>query len=380
MSSTKRATIRRRRDELVRRAERAGDIADVFAAASTRLRRIVPFDGAVWATTDPVTGLPTGPTRVEDLVGVTAAQCSEIWRHEFIEGDFNRFLELSRADVPAGALRAAAGDPRRSPRYRNFLRPLDYVDELRVVLRTGDTPWGAVSLFRREGQRPFSASETNLVAGLSAPLGEALRRRAHDRRAVDTAPGQEPGLMVFDNRGELSSANEQTKAWLDELPADQLLPTRLGIDVPMWLLITVFQAAAVTSDLGDGTARARIRSRRGQWLVCHATCLRDGDGSLGQVAVVIEPAQASEIAPIIIDTYDLTDREQQITRLIARGASSADIANELFLSVHTVRDHVKNIFQKVEVTSRGELVAKLYAEHLEAVHRQSVVHVDTGAA
>jgi DNA-binding CsgD family transcriptional regulator len=76
----------------------------------------------------------------------------------------------------------------------------------------------------------------------------------------------------------------------------------------------------------------------------------------------------------------LTDREQQITRLIARGATSADIANELFLSVHTVRDHVKNIFQKVDVTSRGELVAKLFAEHFEPAYRRSAVHVDTGAA
>jgi DNA-binding CsgD family transcriptional regulator len=186
--------------------------------------------------------------------------------------------------------------------------------------------------------------------------------------------------MVFDTSGDLISANEQTKMWLGELPADQVLPIGQGIDVPMWLLITVFQAAAAASDGGDGTARARIRSRRGQWLVCHATCLRDRGGPLGQVAVVIELAQASEIAPIIIDTYDLTDREQQITRLIARGATSADIANELFLSVHTVRDHVKNIFHKVDVTSRGELVAKLFAEHFEPGYRRSAVHVDTGAA
>jgi DNA-binding CsgD family transcriptional regulator len=380
MSSNDRATTRRRRDELVRRARRAGDVADVFAAASTRLRRIVPFDAAVWVTTDPVTGLPTGPTRVEDLAGVTAAQCSENWRQEFIEGDVNQFRELIRAELPAGALRAAAGDPRRSQRYRKLLHPLGYDDELRAVLRTGETPWGAVSLFRREGQPPFSTSETQLVAGLSAPLGEALRSRAHARRAVENSPGQEPGLMVFDTTGELISANEQTKVWLAELPADQVLPTGHGIDVPMWLLITVFQAAAAMSDRGDGTARARIRSRRGQWLVCNATCLSDRAGPLGQVAVVIEPAQASEIAPIIIDTYDLTDREQQITRLIARGATSADIANELFLSVHTVRDHVKNIFQKVDVTSRGELVAKLFAEHFEPGYRRSAVHVDTGAA
>jgi DNA-binding NarL/FixJ family response regulator len=55
-----------------------------------------------------------------------------------------------------------------------------------------------------------------------------------------------------------------------------------------------------------------------------------------------------------------------VTRLIARGAATGEIAEELFLSTHTVRDHVKAIFHKVGVSSRGELVAKLFAEHYES--------------
>jgi hypothetical protein len=50
--------IRRRRNELVLRVQRADDPAAVFAEASTRLRRLVPFDAAVWLTTDPGTGCP----------------------------------------------------------------------------------------------------------------------------------------------------------------------------------------------------------------------------------------------------------------------------------------------------------------------------------
>jgi hypothetical protein len=111
----------------------------------------------------------------------------------------------------------------------------------------------------------------------------------------------------------------------------------------MWMLATVFRALAVAGARGDGTARARVRTRRGLWLVCHASCLRGPDGSLERVAVVIEPAKAAEIAPIIVQAYDLTDRERQITRLIARGAATGEIAEELFLSTHTVRDHVKAI-------------------------------------
>jgi hypothetical protein len=41
---------------------------------------------------------------------------------------------------------------------------------------------------------------------------------------------------------------------------------------------------------------------------------------------------------------------------------------ELHLSAHTVRDHVKAVFDKVGVSSRGELVAKLFAEHYAPLH------------
>ncbi|ABW16490.1 transcriptional regulator, LuxR family [Parafrankia sp. EAN1pec] len=52
-----------------------------------------------------------------------------------------------------------------------------------------------------------------------------------------------------------------------------------------------------------------------------------------------------------------------VARAVARGLSNQEIAGELFLSPHTVRDHLKAVFAKVGVGSRGELVAKLFAEH-----------------
>jgi hypothetical protein len=247
---------RRRRDELVLQVQRADDAVGVFAAASTRLHRLVPFDAAVWLTTD----------------------------------------------------------PGQSARYWEFLDPLGFTDELRAVLRVGDSPWGAINLFRRHGQAPFTPAEAGLVASLSAPLGEALRVRARPAGPPGgLVPRDPPGLLLFDRDGTLVSADQEARAWLAELPDGQDLPSDLGVGVPMWMLGTVFRALAVAGGRGDGTARSRVRIRRGSWLVCHASCLRDADGSLGAVAAVIEPAKAAEIAPILVQAYDLTGREQQIT-------------------------------------------------------------------
>ncbi len=52
-------------------------------------------------------------------------------------------------------------------------------------------------------------------------------------------------------------------------------------------------------------------------------------------------------------------------------------AGELFLSAHTVRDHIKSIFAKLAVSSRGELVAKIFADYYgPALHRLDP-HIDT---
>jgi DNA-binding CsgD family transcriptional regulator len=373
----------RRRVELVRRVEQLDGVADVFAEASPRLRRMVPFDAAAWVSTDPATGLPTAPTRIENMDEAEPAQCLAFWRREHLSGDVNLFRDLARADSPAAALRHEIGDPAGSGRYREFVEPLGFDDELRVVLRAGDNPWANVTLLRRRGEPPFTPEETDLVASLAEPLGEAIRRQARPegRAPAAAVPGRprrldRPGLLLFDRAGGLVSTNEDARAWLAELPPTRALPSDLGVGVPLWMAALVFRARALLDEYGGGTARARIRTSSGAWLVCHGSGLRTADGAADTTVVVLEPAKAAEIAPIIVQAYDLSERERQVTRLIARGLSTADIADELFLSPHTVRDHVKAVLHKVEVSSRGELVAKLFAEHYWPDHGSDVVRVD----
>lgn len=84
--------------------------------------------------------------------------------------------------------------------------------------------------------------------------------------------------------------------------------------------------------------------------------------------MAIEPARPAEIAEIVADAHDLTDRERQVVALVARGAGTREIAGELYVSHHTVRDHLKAIFAKGRVSTRGELVATLYAEFYARSH------------
>jgi DNA-binding NarL/FixJ family response regulator len=114
----------------------------------------------------------------------------------------------------------------------------------------------------------------------------------------------------------------------------------------------------------DPIARARVRTRSGRWLVAHGAVL--GDGPAAKVAVILEPARAPELAPLIAAAYGLTEREWKVTQLVARGLPTSDIAGRLHLSPWTVQDHLKAIFTKTGTGTRGELVARLFFDHYAA--------------
>jgi DNA-binding CsgD family transcriptional regulator len=78
------------------------------------------------------------------------------------------------------------------------------------------------------------------------------------------------------------------------------------------------------------------------------------------VTVIIQPAHPDRIAPLLMSIYGLSAREQEVTQRVLRGGSTTELATALGVSPYTVQQHLKSIFEKTDVNSRGELVAKVY--------------------
>ena len=368
-------------DAIERAVRRAGSADELLEALSSEVGKVVPYDGAMWFGVDPTTMLAVAPSRMEHL---DAGYCQPFWHGEFHEQDANLFADLAAHPVPAATLRTATGEkPLRSARYRDFVQPQGYDDELRAVFRTGDRTWGVAALFRDDGRQPFGERDVALFTAISGIVGDAFRVQA----TITAGAGliaDAPGLLLFDVDGTLLSANATATKWLAEIygdrsPSDDWAgilsePRRSDIEAAVPIIPLLARARAVAAGRDDGQARARLRDRNGRWIVLHASVL-DGPGGAGTIAVVVEPAKSTDVAPIIIEAYALTPRERDVVRAIARGSSTPEIAAELFLSAHTVRDYIKSVFDKIGVNSRAELVAKLFADHYADPFHDTMVHL-----
>jgi DNA-binding CsgD family transcriptional regulator len=367
-------------DAVERITARAGDADEVLEALAVEVGKAVPYDGAMWFGIDPTTLLAVAPARMEHL---EEGYCSTFWFGEFHEQDANLFADLARASSPVATLRSTTSDrPMRSARYRDFLKPQGYDDELRVVFRTADRSWGAAGLFRAPDREPFDEHDVAVFEAISPIVARAFRTHA---ALAATKPGfaHAPGLMLFDRDGAIVSANGAASRWLSDIygfaESTDWFEVLAGIDSPdleaaIPIVPLIARARAVASGRDAREARLRLRDRSGRWLVLHASVL-DGASADGTVAVVVEPAKSTDLAPIIIEAYGLTPRERDVVRAIARGSSTPEIAAELFLSAHTVRDYIKSVFDKIGVSSRGELVAKLFAEHYADPFHETLVEV-----
>jgi DNA-binding CsgD family transcriptional regulator len=343
------------RDEVIRLSARGLDIAGFFEGAGRILRKAVAFDGFCSMTVDPATMLLTSHIAHDS---VRPEDVPRLGRNEFLEQDVNKFAVLARARRPAGLLSDATRHrPERSPRYRDILRPNGFCDELRVALLEDGECWGWIALYRREGAGEFELQDGLLAASLSHHLAEGLRR-AILLGAVPTEDEPDaPGLILLAPGGAVEAMTPPAERWLSRLIA--AVPAE-G-DLPAVVNSVAYRALLTARGGAPGGARARVPTATGTWLVVHGCVI--GDPGEGRTAIILEPAQSPEIAPLIVAAYGLTAREREVTQLVLQGLSTAEIAMRLYVSEYTVQDHLKAIFEKVGVHSRRELVGQIFFQH-----------------
>jgi len=332
---------------------RSVDLGGFFDAVDRTLARVMPFDAACWLSLDPGTWLPTSHFSRE--FGVEHVM--QLAVNEYLEADVNKFAGLARDTPPVAILSVATGgDLHRSARHARILAPHGYDggDELRAVFRDGEAVWGCVALHRRRGT--FHHEEAALVASVAGHVVEGIRRAILRNAAAEQHDPDPPGLIILDADDAVEAVTPAANRWLQEI-FESIAPAAA---LPLAVLTVAHQARRAGGGQADDVATAQLPTRSGGWLRLDASLL--DDDPRGRVAVIVHTARQPEVTNVIVELYGLSSREREVARLVLHGRSTREIADQLHLSGYTVQDHLKAIFGKVGVQSRGQLTAQLFLQ------------------
>jgi DNA-binding CsgD family transcriptional regulator len=285
----------------------------------------------------------------------------EMLRGEYLVDDVHDMASVARSPSGVSTIHAAAGgDPSASPRWQSNMS-LGGDQELLISLRTrSGATWGTLGLYRAPGAEQFNADEIEFMRAAAPVVAEGVRRSLLIGEASDPDVSEAPGLLVLTQELEIESATPGTERWLAELPGGSP-----GGRLPAAVVSVAERAlrTALGREQPGEVAIARVLSESGTWVVLHgATLVGDGER---RAAVIIEPAHPARIMPLLMAAYGLTEREQEVTRLVLQAASTSEIAERLVVSPHTVQEHLKHIFEKTGVRSRRDLVGKVFFSHYE---------------
>lgn len=351
---------RRARDKVSWLAGQGLDLVTFWQASSEALATAVPhYLTPCWYTLDPASLLVTSHYQTE-LPELPA----EWLAHEYFEEDFHKIADVARSKRGVSTIHEATdGDPSRSPGWNLYVRPHGGDQEVLVALRTraGDA-WGMLGLYREPGQPEFDAEELRFLREVAPHLAEGARRALLVGEAADPEGPEAPGLVILRDDWSVESLSPGVSRWLDELPdGNWLASSRLPSSV-LAVAARALRNAEDAEEPGE-VALARVLSQNGRWMVLHGAALVAAGER--RVAVIIEPAHPARISSLLMAVYGLTEREQDVTRLVLQGNSTAAIAERLSISAQTVQQHLKSVFNKTGVRSRREIIAKVFFSHYE---------------
>jgi DNA-binding CsgD family transcriptional regulator len=350
----------------VRRLCYAGlDEEALLREAAERTRRAVPLEGYCMHVNDPSSGLITRAVVSDAGYGKLARLALE--RVQF-EEEVTPFGWMVKRRLAALSLSEnTGGKPERALRYREVMVPVGLEHEVRGVFAVDGELWGSVTAMREPSSPDFDAREVAFFRRIAPHLAAGLKAALHSEALSEPDDDNSPGVLILDLAGRVVQHTGAAERWLAEL-GDLGPGWREGDGLPLAILSI---RGALRRALGPGMDRKEssiprllVRGHSGRWLMLHGAWTEPGPDRGSETMIIIEAAGPREVAWLKTSAYGLTKREREVVELVVRGASTKEISRALYISEHTVQEHLSNDFEKVGERGRRALVKRLYLESL----------------
>src|SRR6266508_323987 len=190
--------------------------------------------------------------------------------------------------------------------------------------------------------------------------GDAIRVLIVDdhalfRRGLEMVLEQEDDVEVVGEAGDGAEAIEKAQ---DLIPhAKILMLTISDEEADLYDAIKAGANGYLLKEISIEEVANAIRSvAQGQSLISPSMASK----LLNEFATMVKRADEKQQLP----TPRLTDREMEVLKLVAKGHNNRDIAKELYISENTVKNHIRNILEKLHLHSRMEAVVYAVREKL----------------
>lgn len=313
------------------------------------IRDSLPFDAYAWLLTDPETWVGTAP--LADTPSLT--DLPTLIRLKYLTPT-NRWTSLP-SNTAMTLVGATGGNRATSRVWDELLAGYGVNDVVSTVFRDQFGCWAFLDLWRLVGS--FTAGECGLVADLARIATPALRRSLAPTFAVGSGrhdPQGEPVVLLLSDDLQPLTQTPRTDAYLRSL-----LPTDADrIPVPAGAYNVAAQLLAREQGVDPHPPSARVFLRDGPWVTLRAARMIGASPGPGPIAVSIEPTPPTERTGLYARVIGLSDRETELLNHLVAGIDTRELARRLFVSQHTVQDHLKSVFAKADTRSRRVLIAR----------------------
>jgi two-component system NarL family response regulator len=204
------------------------------------------------------------------------------------------------------------------------------------------------ALFRR-GLRMVLEAEDGMAVVAEAGDGEASIRLVEEHQ---------PDVVLMDVRMPVLSGIEATRVIRERVPAAKVLVLTVSDDEhDLYEAVKAGAAGYLLKEISIDEVAAAIRCVvSGQSLISPSMAAK----LLTEFTNLARKAEERQSVPV----PRLTERELEVLKLVAQGLSNREIAGELYISENTVKNHVRNILEKLHLHSRMEAVVYAVREKL----------------